>query len=246
MKANFKLMSLAAVPFVLAACGGNDAETEENTNGNNAAETNNNAAEEPEENETDESEAGNEEAGGDAGEAEDLADEYGLEITTAEGSGDAPEVSLDELEEAFELISTAKEAEMLEFLDSPEAGEAEESGEASGEYGVPGVEMENIESSIMIQFSYELSGDLEDESVFPSFDEVSEAEASHEGAEFLSWSESQTEAEITGAGTIAEFTSEGSWDLIAEYEGTEISVAEEDSWTAEFSTNTLAGVEEEE
>ncbi|WP_147804882.1 hypothetical protein [Alkalicoccus halolimnae] len=243
MKANFKLMSLAAVPFVLAACGGNDAETEENTNGNNAAETNNNAAEEPEENEAEENETGNEEAGG--GEVEDLAGEYGLEITTAEGSGDAPEASLDELEEAFELISTAKEAEMLEFSASPEAGEAEESGEASGEYAVPGVEMENIESSIMIQFSYELSGDLEDDSVFPSFDEVSEAEASHEGAEFLSWSESQTEAEITGAGTIAEFTSEGSWDLIAEYEGTEISVAEEDSWTAEFSTNTLAGVEEE-
>jgi hypothetical protein len=236
MKKYAGLTALVTVPFIIAACG---AENNENEAGNNTEPAEENAAENN--NEEEMNEENNEAAEG--GEVEELADEYGLSVTVEEGEGDAPEASLEELEEAFELISTAQEADMLEFQESPEAGEIEESGTAVGEYGVPGVE---ADGHVEVSFSYEMGGDLEDESRIPSFEDISDVETAFEGAEFLDWEEETTESDITGAGTIAEFTSEGTWELLASYEDSEVSLSEDDTWMAEFSSDILAGVEEEE
>lgn len=241
-KSIFKITALAVIPFALAACASENEETN-NGAGNEAGE---NASNESADNENAESgnteneESGEESAGG---EVEDLAAEYDLEVSVEEGDGSAPEASVEELEEAFMMISTLQEAAALQFEESPQEGEIEESGEAEGHYIIPGTEESSIEPRMQVQFAYEIGGDLEDESRVPSFEEVNSVETSFEGPEFLTWNESNVETEITRADTSVEFTAEGEWALEAAYDGETVTLNEQSEWTADYQASTLAGIE---
>ncbi|SDO22781.1 hypothetical protein [Alkalicoccus daliensis] len=241
-KSALTIAALAVVPMALAACS---PENEENNNtGENVNEQNENAAEENAANTEDtnaENENSNEEEAG--GEAEDLAAEYDLELTTEEGDGSAPEISQEELEEVFMMISNLQEGAVLPFEESPQAGEIEESGEAEGHYLIPGTEESSADPRMTVSFSYEMGGDLEDESRVPSFEGVDNAETNFEGPDYLTWNESSVETEITRADTAVEFTAAGEWMLEAEYEGETITLNEPSEWIAEYGASTLAGIE---
>lgn len=233
MRPSVKMYSaVILLPLMLMACGPEEENNESNDEENNHDENVN------------ENENGNDEEAddeGSAGEVEDLADEYGISVTiNDEVSGDAESATLEELEEAFNQISVAEEAELLQFQESPDEGEAEESGEATGVYAVPGAEAKPLE----ISFAYELDGDLDDDSRLPTFAEVTDKEAEIAESGILLWEQSSADVEMAGAGTIAEIFSEGEWVLSAEYEGSEVEVNEPDEWTAEFSSSVLAGIEE--
>ncbi|AOM84150.1 hypothetical protein [Salisediminibacterium beveridgei] len=225
MKRSLKMYSaVAALPLLVMACG-----PEEETNQMNE-----------EENHDAENVNANDNGEGSADEVDDLAEEYGISVTVnEEASGDAETASLDELEEVFNLIAAAQETELLQFQDSPDEGEAEQSGEATGAYAIPGAETKTLE----IDFAYELDGDLEDETRLPTFADVSDTHAEIAEAGILSWEQSSVDTEMAGAGTIAEFSSEGEWLLMAEYDGVEVEAAEPDQWLAEFSSSVLAGIE---
>ncbi|CAM3907258.1 hypothetical protein [Alkalicoccus chagannorensis] len=253
MKKAALLSTVAGSALLLAACGGennemnneeagnpadnNGVENEENNDNNS---DNNEEADENNEN-ADEEENGEEAAG----DVEDLAADYDLDVTVEEDGGDAPEASMEELEEVFALVSTAQEADMLAFVESPQEGEAEESGSVEAHYEVPGVELEEVEAHLVLEFDYEFGGDLGDDDVHPSFEDLSSEEASLEGPEFLTWETDALEADTAGAGTIAEFTGEGAWVLEAEHDGVHVTFEEEDEWLAEFASDILAGIEEE-
>lgn len=233
MRASVKMMSAAAfVPLVLAACAPeNDGDGE--LNGNEPDNGNMNADNE------------DPESGADAAEVEELADEYGLDVTvTEDAEGEAADVSLEELEEAFATFVIATEAEVLEFLSSPNEGEGEQSGDGTADYAIPGAEADQVNTTVQVSFAYELDGDLDDDSRFPTFADVTDIESEMPDAGILSWEESAADIEIEGAGTIAEFHSEGEWLLHANYDGLDVEASETNEWIAEFSTSTLAGIEE--
>ena len=232
MKATVKMMSVAAfVPLALAAC----APENDGVNGEDPEADNGNMNADNEE----------QDSGADAGEVEELADEYGLDVSVSEDTdGEAPDVTLEELEEAFASFVIATEAEVLEFLSSPNEGEGEQTGEGTADYAIPGAEAEQVDTTVQVSFSYELDGDLDDESRFPTFAGVMDIHSEMLEAGILSWEESAVDSEIEGAGTIAEFHSEGEWSLHATYDGLSVEAGETDEWIAEFSTSTLAGIEE--
>lgn len=218
-----------AAPLTLAGCG-NDTDNAEGEN-----EQAENVQEDTEvENNEEESES----------EIEDLAAEYDLDVSTEEGTGEAPEATREELEEAFQLISTAVNVERLDFIESPQEGELEESGEAEGHYGVHESNGETREPVLMIRFDYEMEEDFEDENRHPSFSEITYGETEFTGSELIEWEESHFEVQSTGDRTVAEFFAEGDWLLHAEYEGIEISMEESGDWFADFATSVLVGVEE--
>lgn len=235
MKAFMRTTGVAlTVPFVLMACapesnGGNDS-----GNDGNAEENNGESAS------TDE--------------VEELAEEYGLTVSTGEPGDlseeeerEAQEVSLDELEEAFEFISTAQESEQLEFQESSEDENSEQVGTAVGTWTIPGIDLSNdVETDIEVTFDYELEGDLDDEERYPSFAEVSDISPETTGADLIHWITENAEANMAGAGTIAEIFTSGTWDLLAEYDGVEINVSESDEWIGEFSTDEFMDIDEEE
>ncbi|MCE7793995.1 hypothetical protein K8O68_16525 [Salipaludibacillus sp. CUR1] len=236
MKTYMKTAGLAlTVPLVLMACEtDNNGEGGENGENNNLLNNENN----------DESTASEE--------VDELAGDYGLTVSTDEAEEmsdeqgkEAEDVSLDELEEAFEVISTAQDTERLEFIESPEQGEMEESGSATGNYQAPGVETDEI-SAVQVSFQYELEGDLEDEERYPTFGDVSDVEPAMEEEGIMRWNTDNVEVDTAGAGTVAEIFVTGSWDLLGEYEGTEVALSEPDEWMVEFSTDVFMGIEEQE
>jgi hypothetical protein len=236
MKTYMKTAGVAlTVPLVLMAC-----ETDNNGEGEGNGEDNG-----PLNNENNEEAAASEEV-------DELAGDYGLTVSTDEAEElsdeqerEAENISLDELEEAFEVISTVQDAERMEFIQSPEEGKMKESGSASGLYQAPGVETNEI-SAIQVSFQYELEGDLEDEERYPTFGDVSNVEPVMEEDGILKWNTDNVEVDMAGAGTVAEIFVTGSWDLLGEYEGTEVALSEPDEWMVEFSTDVFMGIEEQE
>lgn len=208
-----------AVPITLTACGDNTEEVQEDGAGENNEEDSESVI-------------------------EDLAEEYDLDVTMEEGSGDAPEATQEELEEAFHLISSVIDVERLEFIESPQEGELEESGEAEGHYAVHDADGDLTDPVMQLRFEYEMEEDMEEEDRHPPFSDIMEGEAEFTGSELIEWEESHFEVESTGDRTVAEFYAEGEWILHAEYEGTEVSFEESSDWFAEFATNVLVGQEE--
>ncbi|SDN85247.1 hypothetical protein [Alkalicoccus daliensis] len=216
-------------PITLAACGN---ETENTTDENVQEETvqENNTVETNEEDSV--------------SEIENLAEEHDLEVRVEESSGEAPEATLEELEEAFGLISSIIHVERLEFIESPQEGEVEESGEAEGHYAVHGADGEFTDPVLLVRFEYEMEDDVEEDVRHPPFRDITNGETEFTGPELIEWEESHLEVQSTGDRTIAEFYAEGEWHLSAEYEGAEVHLEEPDEWLADFPVSVLVGVEE--
>ncbi|WP_444684747.1 hypothetical protein [Alkalicoccus luteus] len=244
MKKSIALTGAVTASLVLAACGNAENNGAENEGADNNA-PENNAAEENNAEENDEADDvnnadDNDEEAEDGGDIEDLASEYDIDVTVGEGDGGA-EASMEELEEYFAAVAAARDADMLPKDESPDEGEGEESGTAEGHYLIPGAEESDMR--VLLSFSYELEGDLEDESRFPSFGDVSDSDISVDGSDVLSWNADSVEEEIVSAGTGAEFQTAGAWHIEAEVDGQHVEAEEEDEFILEFSTGTLVGIE---
>ncbi|NJP37754.1 hypothetical protein [Alkalicoccus luteus] len=239
MKKSIALTGAVTASLVLAACGNAENNGEENDGADNNA-PENNTAEENNADENADNEANENEEAEDGGEIEDLASEYDIDVTVGEGDG-GEEASMEELEELFAAVAAARDADMLPKDESPDEGEGEESGTAEGYYLIPGAEESDMR--VLLSFSYELEGDLEDESRFPSFGDVSDSEISVDGSDVLSWNADSVEEEIVSAGTGAEFQTAGAWHIEVEVDGQHVEAEEEDEFILEFSTGTLVGIE---
>lgn len=181
---------------------------------------------------------------------EELSEEYNVDVeinekdefsTLGETSEEIPEISAEELEETFQFLEYMKENDVV--FEGVSANEFSTMNTTSGtatasSSSTTGPQLNDNIINTNISFNYV----VEESSVsggLATFQSVTNLNSFHSGASWVDWIENNTASNIVSAGTLAELSASGYWEVNAAYDGLEVGVIQQDDWRIDYSSRNL-------